>query len=106
MLCYDRQINQVSWIRFFTQAYTWGPFRTSDKALKRIFTAHRIAPSFIGVLHAFGHPKDAHDDISCLGFDLIMPPSNDEAAPTVGKLVRRRKQSSPTDLGMQCSATA
>jgi hypothetical protein len=61
--------------RSLFQAHSWAPFNVTESGFRKIATALKIRPSFLEVLHTFGHPKAGHETEPFLGtFDIYFPP--------------------------------
>ncbi|KAF1833919.1 hypothetical protein BDW02DRAFT_357122 [Decorospora gaudefroyi] len=52
------------------QPHSWAPFDISREAFLKLSTALRVPPSFLGLIHGFGHPEDGYQRDFAGGYDL------------------------------------
>ncbi|KAH8704455.1 hypothetical protein GQ44DRAFT_778021 [Phaeosphaeriaceae sp. PMI808] len=52
------------------QPHSWAPFDISREAFLKLSTALRVPPSFLGLVHGFGHPEDGYQRDFAGGYDL------------------------------------
>lgn len=56
--------------RFIRQAHTWAPLQLSEATFRKIFTAVKVNPAFLDLVHTFGNPQGGYQSSGSGGYDV------------------------------------
>ncbi|ORY10806.1 hypothetical protein BCR34DRAFT_339306 [Clohesyomyces aquaticus] len=60
------------------QPYSWAPFDVPKEVVFKLFTALEVPPTFLGLVHVFGHPEDGYQREFTGGYDIRFGILNDD----------------------------
>jgi hypothetical protein len=78
--------------RFLRQAHTWAPLQLSEATFRKIFTAVKVNPAFLDLVHTVGNPQGEYQSSGSGGYDLYFKPSGTNRTRhgiTFGKLLTK-----------------